>query len=104
MGRNLLVAVNKYWVGNKIWLRAEFKDQAGILTDPTSIALVVKNPLGVKVTVVPVHQTVGGNAQIGKYEYQYEITAAGEHLYWFTAVKGVDKAVIRNTFISNALE
>jgi len=99
------MAVNKYWVGTKILLYADFKNELGVSTDVDLAILNVKHPTGKKETFSP---SQSYNAQalpiVGRYEYLFEIKSVGTYAYWFTATLGVNKIVEQKTFISLAVE
>ncbi len=99
------MAKNKYWVGTKILLCANFKDEADAATIIDSAVLYVKNPYGKKETLTPVKSVDAlGVPIVGKYEYLYEIKVVGEYGYWFIAIKGLNKIVEKKVFTSLGVE
>jgi len=91
------MAINKYWVGSKIFLTGEFRDQANVLVNVDSASVLIISPTGARTTATP------SSVSTGVYRYQYEIVSAGEHKYAFTGIKGTDKGVTRNTFIAESV-
>jgi hypothetical protein len=68
----------------------------GVLTDPTTISLIIQDPAAVVTTFTPVHDSTG------TYHYSYVPTLAGLHRYrWVTT--GVGQAAEEGSFLVSPL-
>ncbi len=86
-----MAAPNIYDVGDSLELRADFKNRAGVATNPTAVTLKVRKPDGTTVVVA------NANVGTGAYEGTYDPTVAGEYVYRFEGT-GAVKAAGENTF------
>ena len=75
-----------YNIGNKVTMRATFKDENGALADPDSVVLKLKTPVGVESTVAPTKDATG------LYHYDKVVDASGVWHYRWVGVGTVDAA------------
>jgi len=66
-----------YAIGDDVVLKATFKDRLGVLTNPTTVACRVADPLGSLTTVA------ANEISTGVYEGVFAPTVHGQHWYRF---------------------
>lgn len=80
-----------YDIGDVARLSVEFKDVAGVLTDPTVVTLTVQAPSNVQSTPTPIRDSAG------KYHYDLPVTQSGVYFYRYVgtgAVSAVEEGQI----------
>ena len=87
---------NSYDRGDLVRLRAEFKNAAGTLTNPTAVVLRVKDPAGAVTTPV----TTTGAA--GVYEHDLSLTLEGTWIYRFEGTGAVQAAEEGEVYVRNS--
>lgn len=75
-----------YDIGDLCELKATFKDISDVLTDPTAIDLVIREPDGVLVAKVIGDLTT---AATGIFTYEFTFTKSGRHVVNWTATAGI---------------
>lgn len=68
---------NVYDIGDLVTLSATFKNNAGTLTDPTTVIFRIKDPSGTVTSPSPIKDSTG------LYHYDLSITLAGTYWYHF---------------------
>lgn len=89
-------SINEYDIGSSVQLSAAFFNNAGILADPTAIALRVKDPTGT-VTVYTGAQVTRQEA--GIYSLNLALAHPGRYFYRFEGTGGVLAAADNMLFV-----
>lgn len=86
-----------YDPGDMISLNALFYKEDGTLGDPSSVALKVRNPLGLQATYTPTRLSVGSF----KYDYQTDIgDPEGRYEYRFEGTGVITSAEEKSFFLN----
>ncbi len=73
-----------YVRGNELETTLEVRDEDGVLVDPVTLSLTIKNPLGV-LTIITHPNILISNPSVGTYESRFELTEIGLWEYeWVT--------------------
>lgn len=86
-----------YAVGSRVHLSAVFTASNGARVDPTSVALVVKEPSGFIASKTPVRES------IGKYGFDLDVDDAGQWAFRFSS-EGIGKAAAEGEFFVKETE
>jgi hypothetical protein len=73
-----------FYIGNVIRLTAEFENESGVATDPTTVILQIKKPDDVNEdNITP------SNPAVGTYHYDYIPLTSGRYFYKFVGTGGI---------------
>lgn len=90
----------RHWVGEYVTLRATFKDDAGTLTDPTTVTFRVKPPGGTVTTYTLADLTLIRNS-VGVFSKSVLLTASGNWQWEAEAEGAVDKIERHMFFVAS---
>jgi len=76
-----------YQIGDRIKITVTFRNSAGVLADPTSVAIMVKTPAGTESSEPP------NKDSVGIYSHQLTLTQSGKYHY---RAKGTGSVVAAN--------
>jgi len=93
--------VPSYDIGDATTLYVDFTTAEGVATDPTTVTLTITLPDGTTVTKTTVQLT---NPIVGRWEYVYTFTVAGNHIVAWTGTGAVVAVATRRYYVRQAGE
>ncbi len=93
--------IPSYDIGDATTLYVDFTDADGVATNPTAVTLTITLPDATTVTKTTVQLT---NPSVGRWEYVYTFTLAGNYVVNWAGTGAIVTAVTRRYYVRQAGE